>query len=162
MEKKELEREKRALDGKISQLGDEIEAKNSRIDEIESSKRELDDMVKESALSVKKAEALAKESEEKSAQSALRLGQEIKRREADKALAEETAVKLVSDIEMLKTVIVEKEKAETELRDLSASLRADIESRDQKIERDIKYCEGLLKEINDLRKRSKSGLFRAK
>jgi len=162
MEKKELEREKRSFEGKFLQLGREIEAKNSRITEIENSKKELDEMLAKAALDVQEAESSRKEHEDLAEEVRSRLEAEITRRESERAAAGEEANKFKEAIDVLKGSIQEKEKAEGELRDSIQALKAEIEERDHKIERDLKYCEGLLRELNELRKRARPSFFKAK
>ena len=49
-----------------------------------------------------------------------------------------------------------KEKTEEALQENISRLESEIESRDKKIQADIKYCEGVVREVNDLRQKIKA------
>ena len=59
-------------------------------------------------------------------------------------------------MESLKSVIKDKEKSEEEMQEHISRLESEIESRDKKIQSDIKYCEGVVREVNDLRQKIKT------
>ena len=63
---------------------------------------------------------------------------------------------IATEIEVLKSIIKEKEKSEEELQENISRLESEIESRDKKIQADIKYCEGVVREVNDLRQKIKT------
>jgi len=66
------------------------------------------------------------------------------------------------DIEALKGVVKAKETAEEELNENISRLETEIESRDKKIHTDLKYCEDLTREVNDLRQKIKAYRLKAK
>ena len=119
-------------------------------------------MLRDAALKVQEAESSRKEYADKVDEIKSELESEIARRQSDRTAAEETANKLKEEAEALKSSILEKEKAEGELKESIQALNGEIEARDQKIERDLKYCEGLLRELNELRKRARPSFFKAK
>ena len=78
------------------------------------------------------------------------------------AAGEKNAAALMAEIEALKSVIKEKEKSEEELQENILRLESEIESRDKKIQADIKYCEGVVREVNDLRQKIKAYRLKVK
>ena len=110
-----VERSKKALEGKISQLNVELNAKNKRIEETEGANKELDNLVKESELKLQAVESGKADLEERLKQIEAELNNAAKAMESDRAASKESATALKSEIEDLKAVIKDKEKSEEEL-----------------------------------------------
>ena len=119
-------------------------------------------MLKAGEIKVQEADSARKESEEKAAEARHELESEIARHRSEMDASAGAANRIRGDIESLNGVIQSKDKTEAALKESVEALKGEIESRDQKIERDIKYCEGILRELNEMRKRSRPSLFKAK
>ncbi len=157
-----VERNRKTLESKIAQLNIEVDAKNKRIEEAEGSNRELDSLVKESASKLQEAESANSDLEEKIAHIEAGLNEAAKLRENDRLASEENIAALKNELETLKAVIKDKEKAEEELRENILRFESEIESRDKKIQTDIRYCEGVVREVNDLRQKIKAYRLKVK
>lgn len=150
------DREKKKLERKITQLNVEIEAKNNRLDDSEKAYRALDNLIKDAALKLEASESRTKDLEEKMAQVNRDIEKAENARQSDKITYEENMSKLKAQTDALNAAIAEKEKAELELRETLSRLELEIEERDKKIQTDIKYCESIVKEVNDLRQKMKA------
>ncbi|GEM_PF-3276742 len=157
-----LERARKALEGKIAQLNVELEAKNKRIEETEKINAELDSLVKESAIKLQSAEGLKNDLEERIREIDHEMKEASKKREADAKAADESIAKIKEEIGSLKVVIKDKEKAEEELSENMLRLETEIEARDKKIQSDIKYCEDVVREVNELRQKIKNYRLKAR
>jgi chromosome segregation ATPase len=157
-----VERSRKALEGKIAQLNIELTAKDKRVEETELANKELDNLVRESALKLQAAENAKGDLEDKVKHIEGELDSTRHSNESDKASYEEKAAALNGEIETLKTTVKDKEKIEEELRDNILHLESEIESRDKKIQTDIRYCEGVVREVNDLRQKIKAYRLKVK
>jgi chromosome segregation ATPase len=151
-----IERNRKVLEGKIAQLNVELDAKNKRIEETEESNNELDNLVKESALKLQAVENLKSDLEDKLRELEAESDEAARIRESDKAAGEEKIAVLASEMAALKAVIKEKETSEEALKENIFRLESELEARDKKIQADIKYCESIVKEVNDLRQKIKA------
>lgn len=157
-----LERSRKALEGKITQLNVELEAKNKRIEETEKINAELDGLVKESAIKLQSAEGLKNDLEERMREIDHEIKEASKKREADTRAADENIAKIKEEIGALKNVVKDKERAEAELSENILRLETEIEARDKKIQSDIKYCEDVVREVNELRQKIKNYRLKAR
>ena len=149
------EREKKALEGKISQLNLEIGAKNKRLDELEESYKDLDDMLKEAMMKVQAAKTEKEDLEEQVSQLTLDIETADKKRRDAVALVESEVQRLDKELSRTKKTIQDKERELVELGETVDALKSDVEARDNKIAADIKYYEKLLKEITELKAKDK-------
>ncbi|MDO8525187.1 MAG: hypothetical protein Q7S07_01705 [Candidatus Omnitrophota bacterium] len=156
------ERGRKALEGKIVQLNIELEAKNKRIEETELANKDLDDLVKESAVKSQGIENAKADLDEKFKEIEVKLAEAAKARESDKASAEANAAALKSEIEALKADIRQRGKREEDLNENILNMESEIETRDKKIQADIKYCENVVREVNDLRQKIKAYRLKVK
>lgn len=136
-----LEREKKNLGSKLSQLKVEIGAKNKRVEEAEKLYNESNETVKNIILRLEPIELEKRKLETKLSQLRRELDAAEKKRESDKALAEETVRKLKSELDMM---------------------RSKFEARNEDIEKDIESYAKVLKEVNELSQRAKAALAREK
>ena len=90
------------------------------------------------------------------------LAEADKIRQSDNSTSESKIAEFKTEIEALKTVVKDKERSEEELRESILRLESEIESRDKKIQADIKYCEGVVREVNDLRQKIKAYRLKVK
>ena len=132
-----LERERKNLESKLSQLKVEIDAKNRRVEEAERLYNESNEMVKNIMLRLEPIELEKRKLETKLSQLRRELETAEKRRESDKALAEETVRKLKSELDMMRSM---------------------LEARDENIKKDIESYAKILKEANELNQRAKGAL----
>jgi len=159
---KAAEREKKALENKVSQLNIELDAKNARIEESERAYKELDGVVKDAGLKLESAEHRVRDSEEKITGLNSSLEEIESARQNDRVAFDEGIAKLKNEIAGLKSLIIEKDNFQQQLIENARSLESDIEERDKKIQNDVKYCEKILKEVNDSRQKIKEYRLRGK
>ena len=136
-----LEREKKNLESKLSQLKMEIDAKNKRVEEAERLYKESNETVKNIILRFEPIELEKRKLESKLSQLRREFGTAEKRRESDKALAEETVRKIRSELDAMKSK---------------------FEARDEGIEKNIESYTKILKEVSELNQRAKATLAREK
>ena len=132
-----------------------MDAKDRRLAEIEEASRETEEIVKETSAKLRSAESENKELGEKIAGLRLEASASEKRFESELASLEENAKLLKSETISLRDRIKEHEKKESDMAHEALQMQSAIEARDKKIETDIKYYERLVREINELRQRSK-------
>jgi len=149
------EKERAELSAKVSQFNLELEAKTRRLEETEKLSKELDQLVKDISLRLQSAERDKKEFADRVVQLSARLESEARKRESERLIVEENLSRFKAEIDTLKKTVDEKQRSEAELKQAVSYLQSEIEARDKKIEADIKYYEKLVREISELRQKTK-------
>lgn len=143
---------KKELEEKLLELTDELESRTKKIAELEELNEEAGESAKKASTMLRTIENDKKDLEEKISLLNTHIETAAKKLDDEKAFAKEKVSKLREELEMAKRIIKEKEADEIGLREALSEAVSGLDSRDKKIEADMRYYEKLLREMNDLKK----------